>query len=192
MPEKLRKNLTLPDEVRDAFDSMVGESMELRDAYMRLLRDRGWTLQSIADAVGDISRERARQCVESITSRRAVRLVSDRYPLPDPPEKPEKIKVERVTVLPSEKTLKRLKELKPLASKVRYSHKQYREEAEEYVALLWHAHMVEGVSVYRLAKLLDTIPAGIESRFVRYGYKKTKGTSDNYAPVKYRKASATK
>lgn len=195
---RLKKNLTLPDQVFDMFDALVSDPIEVRDAYMRLLRDKGWTLQSIADAVGDISRERARQCVEGISSRKAANLVEKyktsrkKFPLPDPPLKPEKVKTERVLVLPSEKTLKRLKELKPLAAKVRYSHSQYREEAEEYVALLWHAHTVEGVTVYRLAKLLDTIPAGIESRFVRYGYKKSKGSSDNYAPIRYRKAATKK
>lgn len=195
MTQKMRRNVSLPQEVIDSFDSVVGNT-EARDAYMRLLRDKGWTLQSIADAVGDISRERARQCVEKIGSRRAANVISkiatkkNAFLVPELPDKP--VKTPRVMVLPSDETLKRLRELKPLAAQVRYSHSSYREEAEEYVALLWHAHTVEGVSVYRLAKLLDTIPAGIESRFVRYGFKKTSGVSPNYSPVKYRKTATKK
>lgn len=191
--EKLRRNLKLPEEVSLTFDMMVGTGgSDIRNAYMRVLRDRGWTLQAIADAVGDISRERARQCVESVSSEDAeVILYGMTIPIPDLPDKPERPKP-APRPMPSEATLMRLRELKPLAAQVRYTHKQYREEAEEYVALLWHAHTVEGVSVYRLGKLLDVLPCGIESRFVRYGYKETKGSSVSYNAIKYRKTSATK
>ena len=75
-----------------------------------------------------------------------------------------------------------------MASKVRYGHSSYRDEAEEYVSLLWHAHTVEGASVYRLAQLLGVNPSGIQSRFVRYGYKTTEGASKSFTPIKYRKA----
>lgn len=189
--EKVKKNMRLPDSVRLEFENMV-ESSEKRNAYMRLLRDKGWTLQAIADAVGDISRERARQCVESVSSEDAAVILGSRHiPIPDLPDKPERPKP-APRPMPSEETLTRLRELKPLAAQVRYSHGQYRDEAEEYVALLWHAHTVEGVSVYRLGKLLDVLPCGIESRFVRYGYKETKGSSVSYNAIKYRKTSATK
>ena len=191
---KLRKNVALPEEVVHAFESMVGAgTTRVRNAYMRVLRDRGWTLQSIADAVGDVSRERVRQCVESVSSADAVLILAGHFddtPIPELPDKP--VKVPREIIMPSDATLQRLKELKPLAAQVRYTHTQYREEAEEYVALLWHAHTVEGVSVYRLGKILDVLPCGIESRFVRYGYKETKGSSTAYNRIKYRKASATK
>jgi hypothetical protein len=190
--EKLRRNLTLPESVGLTFDMMVGSGgSNLRNAYMRVLRDRGWTLQSIAEAVGDISRERARQCVESVSSEDAEEaLYGMSIPIPDLPDKPERPKP-TPRPLPSDVTLTRLRELQPLAAQVRYAHGQYRDEAEEYVALLWYAHTVEGVSVYRLGKLLGTLPCGIESRFVRYGYKETNGTSASFTPVKYRK-TATK
>lgn len=195
MTVKMKKNLTLPDEVSVAFESLVGwGDSNVRNAYMAVLRDKGWTLQAIADAVGDISRERARQCVSSIDinfARMVMQGYPDALPVPNVPDKPER-PAPLPRPMPTPETLNRLRELKPLAAQVRYAHGSYRDEAEEYVALLWHAHTVEGVSVYRLGKLLDILPCGIESRFVRYGYKETRGTSGAFSPIKYRKTSATK
>jgi hypothetical protein len=192
MTVKMKKNLTLPDEVAMSFESLVGlGTPSVRDAYMRVLRDRGWTLQAIADAVGDISRERVRQCVESVDTESAKAVLRDHHielSMPDVPDKPER-PAPTPRPMPTPETLDRLFELKPLAAQVRYAHGQYRDEAEEYVALLWHAHTVEGVSVYRLGKLLGILSCGIESRFVRYGYKETRGTSGAFNPIKYRKAA---
>lgn len=190
-----KRNLELPQEVRDEFELLSEYDLDTRNAYMRLLRDRGWTLQSIADAVGGISRERVRQCIDSIDSDAAFAISIDTknedervtFLLPDPPPLEPRTSP-RVIVDPSPETLARLKELKPLASKVRYGHSSYRDEAEEYVALLWHAHTVEGVSVYRLGQLLGTQSCGIQSRFVRYGYKTSNGASKSFSPIKYRKA----
>jgi hypothetical protein len=171
----MKKNLELPQEVYDEFQVLTEYELDARDAYMRLLRERGWTLQSIADAVGDISRERVRQCIETISIFDAMTLASSlrkkdkrlTFLLPEVPLLPEKVRSEKVLVDPTPETLARLKELQPLATQVRYSHKTYRDEAEEYVALLWKAHTVEGASVYRLAQLLGVNPSGIQSRFVR-------------------------
>lgn len=192
---KVLKNHKMPQNVRDGFESLIGMPVRYRDGYMRVLRDKGWTLQSIADAVGDISRERVRQIIVSVDPSEAEARVKFlraskemELPTPEIPEREEPEKSDRHSPLPSQETLDRLRELKPIASKVRYRHSKYRDEAEEYVSLLWHAHSVEGVSVYRLAKLLDIVPAGIESRLVRYGYKSTNGVSVNYTPVKYRKS----
>jgi hypothetical protein len=191
MTEKTKKNHSLPQEVFDAFDSIVQEPQEVRDAYMRLLRDKGWTYQSISSAVG-LTRERVRQCVEEMSSADAERTLGkyseELLPFPEPPNKPEKIKKE--IVMPSPETLRRLKELQPKAAQVRYNHMQFREEGEEYASLLWHAHTNEGVSVYRLGKLLDVLPCGIESRFVRYGYKESNGSSSAFNPIKYRKTKS--
>jgi hypothetical protein len=192
----MKKNLELSQEVYDEFQVLTEYELDARDAYMRLLRERGWTLQSIADAVGDISRERVRQCIEAISIFDAMTLASDlkkkdkrlTFFLPEVPLLPEKVRSERVIVDPTPETLARLKELQPLANQVRYSHKAYRDEAEEYVALLWRAHTVEGASVYRIAQLLGVNPSGIQSRFVRYGYKTTEGSSASFTPIKYRKA----
>lgn len=195
MLQPRKKNLELPQEVRDEFELLSEYDLEVRNAYMHLLRDMGWTLQSIADAVGDISRERVRQCVEStnlfdaLTLKNTVTFEDERVtlPVPDVPVLEPRTSP-RVVVDPSPETLARLKELKPLASKVRYGHSSYRDEAEEYVALLWHAHTVEGASVYRIGQLLGVQSCGIQSRFVRYGYKTSNGASKSFSPIKYRKA----
>lgn len=187
---KIRKNQQMPEEVIEAFNMLAVESSDTRNAYMRVLRDKGWTYQSIADAIGDLGRERVRQCVESIDLPTAIETLTDNewtLPIPDIPDAPEPPeKVLRVRPMPTPEDLQRLRELKPVAARVRYNHSKNRSEAEEYVSLLWKVHSEDGVSVYRLGKLLDILPSAIESRFVRYGYKDTGGSSANYAPVKYR------
>lgn len=191
MSKTLKRGIALPEEVADQFMEIT--DMEVRDAYMRILRDKGWTLQSIADAVGDISRERARQCVESIGSRKAANVVDRartrrmKFIVPELPIAPEKPTPEPKP-MPKPETLEKLRELQPLAFEVRYSHSKYRKEAEQFTKLLWKSHTVEGVSIYRLAKLLGVTHGALQSRLVRYGYKTTKGKSAAYAPVKYRKS----
>jgi hypothetical protein len=75
-------------------------------------------------------------------------------------------------------------ELQPLAQKVRGSGSAYRKEAEEYTALINHAHMVEGVTLYRLAKRLGVTHGALRFRLVRYGYITPKtGVSGVYKPV---------
>lgn len=190
MPKTLKRGIKLPEEVHDQF--MLISDMEVRDAYMRGLRDKGWTLQSIADAVGDITRERARQCIEEVSSRKARNVLERsrtrrlKLMIPDLPLAPEKPKPEPKP-MPKPETLKELKRLQPLAFEVRYKHGKYRKEAEQFTKLLWKTHTVENVSIYRLAKLLDVTHGALQSRLVRYGYKKTKGKSAAYEPVKYRK-----
>ena len=134
---KIRKNQQIPDEVRHAFDAIAGEPVEARDAYMRMLRAHGWTLQSISDAVEDVGRERVRQCIASIGFDEAVKVVEDlrargiEMPLPNVPDAPPApVRSIRVRPMPSEADLQRLRELKPLAAKVRYSHTRGRSEAE--------------------------------------------------------------
>jgi hypothetical protein len=98
------------------------------------------------------------------------------------------VKAERVFVEPSAETLARLKELQPKAQQVRSTSPRYRQEAEEYTALLNKAHVEEGVSVYRLAKRLGITHSSIRFRLARYGYKPTPTGSDSpvYRPLKHR------
>lgn len=188
------KNIELPEEARYGFEALAGLPAFSRNAYMRVLRDAGWTLESIAEAIGDLTRERVRQCVKETPTLEAgeeiLRLAATGIVL-EIPEVPLRPVIERpaprVRPLPSSSDLERLRELKPLAAGVRYNHGKHREEAEEYVSLLWKVHKEDGVSVYRLGKLLDILPSAIESRFVRYGFKETVGLSGNYLPIKYRK-----
>lgn len=167
--------LTLPDSVLDAFKDIRG--LETRDAYIANLRSRGWTLSSIAAGAG-LSRERVRQIVADNEHADAVAFL----PLPLPPAKLEKPKP--VYAEPTDQTLTRLKELQPLAQKVRSNMTKYRAEAEEYTSLLNYARTVEGVSLYRLAKLLGVTHGALRFRLVRYGYMSTAtGESKAYRPI---------
>ena len=58
----VKVNHKLPQEVVDAC-TKIGEDTLKRNAYIRLLRKNEWSLQSIADAVGGLTRERIRQIV---------------------------------------------------------------------------------------------------------------------------------
>lgn len=164
-----QKNLRLPAEVVDHFDILGQDD---RNVYMKALRDRDWTLQSLAD-VARVSRERVRQIVSQDWPSGQL---EDDAPLPTPPERVERVRKPRVQVEPSERTLARLRELQPLARKVAGNSMTYRAEAEEYAQLLHYAHSVEGVTYYHLAQLLGVTHSAIRSRLIRYGHIVPTGT----------------
>lgn len=158
-----QKNLVLPQEAVDYFDILGQDD---RNVYMKALRGRGWTLQSLASVAG-VSRERVRQIV---AAEWPLGVLEDNAPLPSPPERPEPVRSPRVQVEPSEETLSRLRELQPFAQKVAGNSPKYRKEAKEFVQLLHHAHSVEGVTYYHLAQLLGVTHSAIRSRLIRYRY----------------------
>ena len=170
----VKKHQTLPSNIKEAFNSALDS--DFRDQLIRELRGIGWTLESIATASG-ITRERVRQI--SMTPASSVTID---FPIPLPPLKP--VKPKPVYVEPTPETLARLLELQPLAQQVRSNGKKYREEAEEYTALLNHAHVNEGVTLYRLAKRLGVTHGALRFRLVRYGYKTpVNATSKVYTPI---------
>jgi hypothetical protein len=172
----IKKHQVLPKDIQDAFESIIDS--DTRDALIYDLRQVEWTLESIASASG-LTRERVRQIslTEPSDAARDKSLV-----IPTPPLKPERPKP--VYVEPNPETLKRLLELQPYAQLVRSSGTKYRAEAEEYTALLNHAHVVEGVTLYRLAKRLGVTHGALRFRLVRYGYKKpVNATSKVYTPI---------
>lgn len=177
-------NHKLPQEVTDAF-AKIGSDTLMRNAYIRVLRDNHWSLQAIADAVGGMTRERIRQIVNGVydNSDSASTLSSSmNFPVPTPPLKP--VKEPKVYAEPSEKTLSRLLELQPYAQQVRSHSPKYRKEAEEYTALINHAHKIEGVSLYRLAKRLGVTHGSLRFRMARYGYLTNhKSKSTCYKPI---------
>ena len=168
-----KTNLTLPSEVHERFTTL---GMNERNDYIVALRNAGWTLQSISDATG-VTRERVRQIVA--TTEVVIRFED----IPNPPvvaERPKPVYVE-----PSAETLTRLRELQPMASKVRGTSPAFRAEGEEFSRLLNYAHTVEGVTIYRLAKRLGVTPASIRFRLARYGYLPSlKGESPTYRLLK--------
>jgi transcriptional regulator with XRE-family HTH domain len=174
MNEYIKKNQKLPKVIYDIFAESV--STDFRDQLIRELRDKGWTLEAISGASG-LTRERVRQIAKT-----SIPGFHTRLELPEPPLKPEKPKP--VYVEPSAATLERLLELQPYAQQVRSNGKKYREEAEEYTRLLNHAHTVEGVTLYRLAKRLGVTHGALRFRLARYGYKKpVTATSKVYTPI---------
>jgi len=179
MAKYIKVNLTLPKEVRKAFTAISSEKD--RNAYIKALRERGWTLESIGDCCG-ITRERVRQISDKISMSEALRIAVEGYPIPEPPKYPEP-EVKDV-VLPSKETLDRLLELQPLAQQVRSHGKSFRKEAEEYTYLLNYAHTVEGVTLYRLAKCLGVTHGALRFRLARYGYLTPKtAQSKAYTPI---------
>lgn len=166
-------NLTLPSEVRDKFSTL---GMNERNDYIVALRNAGWTLQAISDAIG-VTRERVRQIVAETKPA----IIFDEIPLPPIVyEKPKPVYVE-----PNAETLARLLELQPLAKQVRGTSPAFRDEGEEYSRLLHEAHTVQGVTIYRLAKRLGVTPASIRFRLARYGYLPTlSGSSVAYQLLK--------
>ena len=159
---------------------------DMRAAYIYVLRMKGWKLQALADALG-LTRERIRQIETKASPALAIHVLADpgSFPVPELDMVEIEVPAPHVPIEPSEKTLARLLELKPLAQKVRYDHSTYRKEAEEYSALIWHAHSVEGVTLYRLAKRLGVTHGALRFRLARYGYKLPQtAKSKCYTPIK--------
>jgi len=180
-----RQHLKLPDVVTTALGLIPVKEKELRAAYIYALRIKGWTLQAVADSLG-VTRERVRQ-LETEANQDLVYLVQQApgsYPVPELPTEEVMVYSGAEQTDPKPETLARLKELQPIAQKLRWDHSQGRAEAEEYTALLWKAHTEEGVSVYRLGKLLGVTHGAIQFRFVRYGYKESPGQSKSYTVIK--------
>lgn len=187
MSDYIKINHTLPDEVRSRVDELkatlsAGDWKAVRAAYATTLRAEGWTLQSISELFG-WTRERVRQ-VAKATGVATAEILVKHYDLPVPelPTRPKR--VPPTYIEPSAETLARLLELKPMAMSVRSHSPKFREEAEEYTRLLDHAHRVEGVTLYRLAKRLGVTHGALRFRLARYGYKAPVNASSKvYRPI---------
>lgn len=174
----IKKNQRLPKEIVNAFTTISGAQ---RDALIKELVDAEWTYEAIANASG-LTRERVRQIANAIEALAKEFDFELNIEIPEPPLKPERPKPTYIEPHPD--TLKRLLELQPYAQQVRANGTKYREEAEEYTALLNHAHTVEGVTLYRLAKRLGVTHGALRFRLVRYGYKKpVTAKSKVYEPI---------
>lgn len=173
-------NHVLPNEVKDTFKK-IGRDLALRNDYIVMLRNVGWSLQSIAD-VADTTRERIRQItVEG--SEKTASFETANFPIPNPPLKP--VREKRVLPVPAEEDIKRLLKLQPYAQKVRSNSPQYRQEAEEYSALIYKIYSQDGVSLFRLAKYLGVTHGALRFRMSRYGYINSKSSSKStcYKPI---------
>jgi DNA-binding transcriptional MerR regulator len=176
--EKKKRLVKLPQAVRDAFLQI--KDSDLRNSYIKSLRNEGWTLASISEVIG-MTRERVRQIAanpETVELDKEVELV-----IPKLPFKPVRVLKEVKT--PSPQLLERLLELQPLAQQVRSNALRFRSQAEEYTNLLWTAYSVEGISLYRMSKLLGVTHSALRFRLIRYGYlvPKTDVKSKVYKPI---------
>jgi transcriptional regulator with XRE-family HTH domain len=163
----------------------IVDDLPTRAAYVKALRMKGWTLQAIAGALG-VTRERIRQIEAKASPSLLVYVLSNPGNFPVPELETKEVEVPDTTpVVPSEVTLKRLLELKPFAQQVRWDQPEHRAAGEEYTALLWHAHSVEGVTLYRLAKCIGVTHGAIRFRLARYGYiQPVTAKSKAYTPIK--------
>ena len=177
-----KSDLTLPKEVGEAIRSLP---LAERKAYSNLLRNAGWTLQSIATEVG-VTRENIRLYERSTPSAETLEKIKDLL-IPEVPTI-EIYKDRLVKVLPKPEVIAQLKELQAKASLVRGKGKAHREEAEQYTKLLYET-MESGVSGYRLAKELGVTHSAILFRLVRYGYTTSTGKSPTYRQLTHRKES---
>lgn len=182
--EYVKINHQLPAEVAEAF-TKIGTDTLTRNAYIRVLRSNHWSLQSIADAAGGMTRERVRQITEgAYAGSDTAGSISAGLGLPTPTPPLKAVKELKVYAEPSTQTLERLIELQPLAQQVRSHSPKYRQEAEEYTALLNHAYKVEGVSLYRLAKRLGVTHGSLRFRMARYGYLTSHNSKSScYKPI---------
>jgi hypothetical protein len=176
----IKKNQQLPESIRIEFSASTGNSPR-RDRLIKKLVDANWTYEAISNASG-LTRERVRQISNAVDKLADEFYLNLNVEIPTPPLKPEKEAPKYIEPHPD--TLARLLELQPYAQQVRANGSKYRKEAEEYTALLNHAHTVEGVTLYRLAKRLGVTHGALRFRLVRYGYKQPiTATSKVYAPI---------
>jgi hypothetical protein len=178
-----KQDLTLPAEVVVALHLFPKDQLHLRDAYIYVLRMKGWTLESVGQAL-DLTRERIRQLESRSKPIDAITILSNpgTFPIPEVPKR-SIYKEVSFFAEPSEKDLARLKQLKPLAELVRSNSPNYRVEAEEYAGLLNKVVNIDNVPTSHLSKLLGVTHGAITFRLVRYGYASTKGQSRTYQRI---------
>lgn len=174
-----KSNLELPDQVKDLFRVLNTKTdRDQRNDYIVALVGAGWSQASVARASG-LSAQMIRVVVSSHTAKPAPATLL----IPQVPRHPEKVGTSRY-VMPTPELLERLKELQPYAQQVRSNSPRFRAEAEEYTYLLNQAHKEQGVTLYRLAKLLGVTTSAIAFRLVRYGYRTTEhGKSSAYRSI---------
>jgi hypothetical protein len=178
-------NMQLPDEVINNFIALTEKNLKtLRNDYIVALVNAGWTNVSIAKSAG-LSNE----MVRIIVGKHDAEEVPPTLAVPEVPKHEPKSK-SSTQVLPPPELLARLLKLQPAAQKVRSNSQRYRAEAEEYSYLINQAHTMYGVSLYRLAKLLNVTTSALVFRLVRYGYKTSEGKSMVYTKVKNRPTKA--
>jgi len=173
----IKQGQALPQEVVDLFSTI--NDNKVRDSYVTALSKEGWTNKSIAKALG-----KTPETVRRILLSPSTDPLPPYFLVPSVPRHAEKTPI--TYTMPTPEILERLKELQPLAQKVRSNSPRFRAEAEEYTYLLNKAHNEQGVTLYRLGKLLGVTTSALAFRLVRYGYRTTEnGKTKAYQPIKH-------
>lgn len=167
----------LPETVVSRFTSITNN--EDRNNYIKALYSAGWS----GKAIGIACKISAARVYQIISDKKEISYVPATLAIPTPPRQKSKQIVEKKYKEPSPEMLDRMRELQPLAQLVRSNSPRYRAEAEEYTYLLNQA-TEQGITVYRLAKLLGVTHSALAFRMVRYGYRTTVyGQTKSYKPV---------
>lgn len=175
----------LPSDVTEILNELRDTKQgELFNAYVRVLRGKGWALASIGESVG-LTRERVRQLSKAVSLADAQDIMfMNGWTVPEKAIKPLPERVERVVIEPEGATLVRLLELQPYAQQVRGNSPRFRAEGEEYSQLLNHEKNNRGVMMSTLAERLGLSHSAIRFRLVRYSYETTTGRGAMYRPIK--------
>lgn len=173
--EVVKRGQKLPKEVVDSFT--MAHTVVMRNDYAHVLFKAGWTASAIGKACG-LSREGVRLILRDTKQEGELPITMS---IPEPSRHPKREPI--VYTEPSPEMLSRMKELHLLASKVRSHSSKYRAEAEEFSFLVNQA-TIQGVTIYRLAKLLGLTSSALSFRLVRYGYRTTQyGESRAYKTI---------
>jgi predicted transcriptional regulator len=173
-------NLSLPQEVQELLKTLGRDDLI---SYCRVLKEVGWTLESIAKPIG-VTRERVRQYVKQYPH---VSTDVSHLPLPQLPIVEIVREVHEPKVVPQE-LAEKLMALQEKAYWVRGKGNANRKEAEEYTKLLYDVIENQGYSYYQVARAIGVTHGAIAFRLVRYGYKTTNGTSGAYRKLTHREA----
>lgn len=177
LPQRVGQEL--PKEIADVLISLPYVE---RKAYAQRLVAEGWTYTAIGKPIG-LTRERVRQYNSEKLNEEVQKKVEA---LPLPPRPIRTVELQRLMRTQIEpEVLEQLKALYEVGKQVRGKSQKHREEAEAFTKLAWE-QVERGVSVYAIAKALGCTHAGLQFRFVRYGYKTSNGKSKAYDPLKNR------
>lgn len=178
------KRQRLPENIREQLREVQSSPTGSTDLpqYIIALRNSGWTLDSIGDAL-ELSRERVRQIAAKVSDDHVAVAIREVGPLPSPTPRLKPVVERKPKVEPLPENVKRMLELQPLAQQVRGNGGKYRAEAEEYTRLINYEHTDRGVPLTRLASALGVTHGALRFRLVRYGYKEAKSESRVYKRV---------
>lgn len=166
--EILKKNQTLPQDFAELLAQMKSQRNRNLGATLLVARLNGWTLQSLASALGV-----SRQAIEHRLAHAAIDVDSEVPDVPLPPRKQTRKHQPRRRLLVNDALAEQLREMALVAAKVNGASPAdapERRVSEEFSAML-HSLVEQGVTVYHLAQVLGVTHGAITLRLARHGYR---------------------